>query len=86
MPSIRTIRRSAYSAASTVSVVADGVRARADRYTVTGSVACSATIASVAPATEAAEAAEAPDRRCLAMSLARRWAVVTLGVIAGRFP
>ena len=85
MPSIRTIRRSPYSAASTVSVVADGVRARADRYTVTGSVACSATSASVAPATEAAEAA-GPDRRCLAMSLARRCAAVTLGVIAVRFP
>jgi len=56
MPSIRAIRRSAYSASSTASTVADGTRARADRYTVTGSVACSATMASVAAATVAAGA------------------------------
>jgi hypothetical protein len=54
MPSIRTIAREAYSASSTASTVAAGTRARADRYTVTGSVACSATIESTAPAMDEA--------------------------------
>ena len=82
IPSIRTIRRSSYSPLSTASIVAVATRARADRYTVTGSVACSATMASVASPTVATE----PDRWCLAMSLARRWAVLTLRLIPVPFP
>jgi len=61
--------------------VAGAARARADRYTVAGSVACSATIASAASVTEAA----GTDSRCLAASLARRCATLTVTVIAGSF-
>jgi hypothetical protein len=56
MPGIRTIPRASYSASSTSSL-AHPVRAHADRQTVRGSVACSATIASAAAVTDAAGAA-----------------------------
>jgi hypothetical protein len=81
MPSIRTTERSVYSALST-SAAAQPVRAQADRYTVTGSVACSATSARAASVTDAA----GPASSCRCVSRARRWAVLTFTVMAGNLP
>ena len=73
MPSIRTRKRSLYMASSTWPAL-HPVRAHADRYTVTGSVACSAIIDSTASATEPA----AGVSRCRATSRARRCAALTV--------